>query len=81
MRLNHLALAVRDQDRSLEFYATYFGFDPSTARIRTASSSSAVPMGSGWRSGSRTGPSMLEAFHTSFDPRQNSSSPCRLRKD
>jgi hypothetical protein len=38
-------------------------------------------MGSGWRSGSRTGPSMLEAFHTSFDPRQNSSSPCRLRKD
>jgi catechol 2,3-dioxygenase-like lactoylglutathione lyase family enzyme len=32
MRLNHLALAVRDQQRSIDFYATYFGFDPSTAR-------------------------------------------------
>jgi catechol 2,3-dioxygenase-like lactoylglutathione lyase family enzyme len=30
--LNHLALAVRDQRRSIEFYARYFGFDPSTAR-------------------------------------------------
>jgi len=33
VRLNHLALAVSDQGRSLEFYATYFGFDPSTARV------------------------------------------------
>jgi catechol 2,3-dioxygenase-like lactoylglutathione lyase family enzyme len=32
MKLNHLALAVRDQQRSIEFYAKYFGFDPSTAR-------------------------------------------------
>ena len=32
MRLNHLALAVRDQQRSIDFYATYFGFEPSTAR-------------------------------------------------
>lgn len=32
MRLDHLALAVRDQRRSIEFYARYFGFDPSTAR-------------------------------------------------
>ena len=32
MKLNHLALAVRDQRRSIAFYATYFGFDPSTAR-------------------------------------------------
>lgn len=31
MRLNHLALAVRDQQRSIAFYATYFGFDPATA--------------------------------------------------
>jgi catechol 2,3-dioxygenase-like lactoylglutathione lyase family enzyme len=31
--LDHLALAVRDQQRSLEFYARYFGFDPSTARV------------------------------------------------
>jgi catechol 2,3-dioxygenase-like lactoylglutathione lyase family enzyme len=31
VRLNHLALAVRDQQRSIDFYATYFGFDPSTA--------------------------------------------------
>jgi catechol 2,3-dioxygenase-like lactoylglutathione lyase family enzyme len=30
--LNHLALAVRDQQRSIEFYARYFGFDPATAR-------------------------------------------------
>jgi catechol 2,3-dioxygenase-like lactoylglutathione lyase family enzyme len=26
MRLNHLALAVRDQERSRFFYETYFGF-------------------------------------------------------
>ncbi len=32
MRLNHLALAVRDQQRSIEFYARYFGFDRSTAQ-------------------------------------------------
>jgi catechol 2,3-dioxygenase-like lactoylglutathione lyase family enzyme len=32
VKLNHLALAVRDQQRSIEFYARYFGFDPSTAR-------------------------------------------------
>jgi catechol 2,3-dioxygenase-like lactoylglutathione lyase family enzyme len=32
MRLNHLALAVRDQQRSIAFYATYFGFDPAAAR-------------------------------------------------
>lgn len=32
MRLNHLALAVRDQQRSIAFYSTYFGFDPATAR-------------------------------------------------
>lgn len=31
MRLNHLALAVRDQQRSIEFYARYFRFDPATA--------------------------------------------------
>ncbi len=32
MKLNHLALSVRDQDRSIEFYARYFGFDPESAR-------------------------------------------------
>jgi catechol 2,3-dioxygenase-like lactoylglutathione lyase family enzyme len=32
MKLRHLALAVRDQQRSIDLYATYFGFDPSTAR-------------------------------------------------
>jgi catechol 2,3-dioxygenase-like lactoylglutathione lyase family enzyme len=32
MKLNHLALAVRDQQRSIAFYARYFGFDPTTAR-------------------------------------------------
>lgn len=32
MKLNHLALAVRDQQRSIEYYAQYFGFDPSTVR-------------------------------------------------
>jgi catechol 2,3-dioxygenase-like lactoylglutathione lyase family enzyme len=31
VKLNHLALAVRDQQRSIEFFAAYFGFDPSTA--------------------------------------------------
>lgn len=33
MPLNHLALGVRDQQRSIEFYARYFGFDPSTAHV------------------------------------------------
>jgi catechol 2,3-dioxygenase-like lactoylglutathione lyase family enzyme len=33
MPLNHLALAVRDQQRSIEFYARYFNFDPATARV------------------------------------------------
>jgi catechol 2,3-dioxygenase-like lactoylglutathione lyase family enzyme len=32
MRLLHLGLPVRDYERSLHFYATYFGFDPATAR-------------------------------------------------
>lgn len=32
MKLRHLALAVRDQERSIDFYAKYFGFDPATAR-------------------------------------------------
>jgi catechol 2,3-dioxygenase-like lactoylglutathione lyase family enzyme len=32
VHLNHLALAVRDQQRSIDFYSRYFGFDPSTAR-------------------------------------------------
>jgi hypothetical protein len=32
VKLNHLALAVRDQQQCMVFLATYFGFDPSTAR-------------------------------------------------
>jgi catechol 2,3-dioxygenase-like lactoylglutathione lyase family enzyme len=32
MRLAHLGLLVADQDRSLQFYETYFGFDPGTAK-------------------------------------------------
>jgi len=32
MRLSHLGLPVRDSDRSQQFYATYFGFDPATAQ-------------------------------------------------
>jgi catechol 2,3-dioxygenase-like lactoylglutathione lyase family enzyme len=32
MRLNHLALAVGDQQLSIRFFTTYFGFDASTAR-------------------------------------------------
>jgi catechol 2,3-dioxygenase-like lactoylglutathione lyase family enzyme len=31
MRLAHLGLLVRDQERSLRFYTAYFGFDPTTA--------------------------------------------------
>jgi catechol 2,3-dioxygenase-like lactoylglutathione lyase family enzyme len=31
MHLRHLGLPVRDRDRSLRFYATYFGFEPGTA--------------------------------------------------
>jgi catechol 2,3-dioxygenase-like lactoylglutathione lyase family enzyme len=32
MLLRHLGLPVRDRDRSVRFYATYFGFDPASAR-------------------------------------------------
>jgi catechol 2,3-dioxygenase-like lactoylglutathione lyase family enzyme len=32
VKLNHLALAVRDQQRAIDFYARYFGFDQATAR-------------------------------------------------
>jgi catechol 2,3-dioxygenase-like lactoylglutathione lyase family enzyme len=32
VRLRHLGLPVRDHERSLRFYATYFGFDPATAQ-------------------------------------------------
>jgi catechol 2,3-dioxygenase-like lactoylglutathione lyase family enzyme len=31
MHLNHLGLPVRDHERSLAFYARYFGFRPETA--------------------------------------------------
>jgi catechol 2,3-dioxygenase-like lactoylglutathione lyase family enzyme len=32
MQLGHLGLPVRDYERSLAFYARYFGFDPATAQ-------------------------------------------------
>jgi catechol 2,3-dioxygenase-like lactoylglutathione lyase family enzyme len=32
VRLSHVGLPVRDHERSLRFYATYFGFDPATAQ-------------------------------------------------
>ena len=32
MQLSHLGLPVRDYQRSLRFYADYFGFDPATAQ-------------------------------------------------
>ena len=32
MRLQHLALAVRDQQRAIAFYARFFRFDPASAR-------------------------------------------------
>jgi catechol 2,3-dioxygenase-like lactoylglutathione lyase family enzyme len=32
MRLTHLGLPVRDEQRSRLFYATYFGFDPASAQ-------------------------------------------------
>ena len=32
MRLNHLGLPVRDERRSQDFSAAYFGFDPATAQ-------------------------------------------------
>jgi len=32
MDLRHLGLPVRDERRSQQFYADYFGFDPTTAR-------------------------------------------------
>ena len=32
MQLRHLGLPVHDVNRSLQFYATYFGFDPETAQ-------------------------------------------------
>ena len=32
MNLDHLGLPVRDEQRTLAFYGTWFGFDPATAR-------------------------------------------------
>jgi len=32
VHLHHLGLPVRDYERSLRFYVTYFGFDPDTAQ-------------------------------------------------
>ena len=32
MRLNHIGIPVREEARSVAFYAAYFGFDPATAR-------------------------------------------------
>jgi catechol 2,3-dioxygenase-like lactoylglutathione lyase family enzyme len=32
MHLTHLGLPVAEAGRSLEFYSTYFGFDPATAQ-------------------------------------------------
>jgi catechol 2,3-dioxygenase-like lactoylglutathione lyase family enzyme len=32
VHLRHLGLPVRDHERSLRFYARYFGFDPASAR-------------------------------------------------
>jgi len=32
VHFNHLGLPVRDYQRSLRFYADYFGFDPATAQ-------------------------------------------------
>jgi hypothetical protein len=32
MHLKHLGLPVLDAGRSLDFYSTYFGFDPATAQ-------------------------------------------------
>jgi catechol 2,3-dioxygenase-like lactoylglutathione lyase family enzyme len=32
MRLRHLGIGVRDFERSLRFYSTYFGFDAATAQ-------------------------------------------------
>jgi catechol 2,3-dioxygenase-like lactoylglutathione lyase family enzyme len=32
VHLRHLGLPVHDHERSLLFYATYFGFDPATAQ-------------------------------------------------
>jgi catechol 2,3-dioxygenase-like lactoylglutathione lyase family enzyme len=32
VHLNHLGLPVRDPQRSIRFYHTYFGFDPATAQ-------------------------------------------------
>ena len=32
MQFSHLGLPVRDYQRSLRFYAAYFGFDPATAQ-------------------------------------------------
>jgi catechol 2,3-dioxygenase-like lactoylglutathione lyase family enzyme len=32
MRLTHLGLPVRDEQRSRHFYQTYFGFDPASAQ-------------------------------------------------
>jgi catechol 2,3-dioxygenase-like lactoylglutathione lyase family enzyme len=37
MQLTHLGLPVREAERSIAFYATYFGFDPATANLDSRS--------------------------------------------
>jgi catechol 2,3-dioxygenase-like lactoylglutathione lyase family enzyme len=51
MRLQHLALEVRDQQRAIDFYARFFRFDPGwLAGTPTVSSSSTTLTASRWGS-------------------------------
>jgi hypothetical protein len=50
MDLRHLGLPVRDEWRSQQFYADYFGFDPATAReCEDSTVISATPIAWTWR--------------------------------
>ena len=66
MRLQHLALEVRDQQRAIDFYTRFFRFDPATARgTPTVSSSSTTLTASRSRSRPPTRGSEVPGARTS----------------
>ncbi|WP_084965112.1 VOC family protein [Thermoactinospora rubra] len=86
MHLLHLALPVRDADRSLAFYEKYFGFDP--ARARRYDDGTVIVRNDGGFDlalhGGQQVPSLPEFLHFGFrldDPDEVRSALARLEAD